>query len=104
MVLYIMKWNIRPEKKDEYLAWSQGAIGRTISVPGVVELRAYRPASGTSQVVITFEFADMAAWAAWHSNEVVQEVLDEVHALASDVTLELWGRSPVIPEPIRPGG
>ncbi len=54
--------------------------------------------------MITFEFADMATWAAWHTNEVVQTILDEVHALASDVTLELRGRSPVVPESIRPGG
>ena len=99
-----MKWNIRPEKMEEYLAWNQGAIGRALNVPGVVEFRAYRPATGTSEVVITFEFADMATWVAWHTNEVVQTVLDEVHALASDVTLELWGPSPVVPEPIRPGG
>ena len=103
MVLYVMQWNIRPDKMAEYLEWSQSAVGRTISVPGVVEFRGYRPASGASQVVITFEFADMAAWAAWYGHETIQTVIDEVHALTTDLKLEIWGPSSVVPEPIRPG-
>jgi hypothetical protein len=54
-------------------------------------------------VVITYEFADMAAWATWQMNEDVQKVLTEAHALALNVTTELWGSSPVVPAPIRPG-
>jgi hypothetical protein len=54
-------------------------------------------------VIITYEFADMAAWAAWFSNETVQEVIREVYTLALNVNSELWGPSPVVPAPIRPG-
>jgi len=54
--------------------------------------------------VVTFEFADMAAWAAWHTHEDAQKVLDELRTLTLNVTTELWGPSPVVPEPIRPGG
>lgn len=32
------------------------------------------------------------------------KVLDELHTLALNVTLELWGPSPVVPDPICPGG
>lgn len=104
MVLYIMKWDVHPDKAEAYLKWTQGAIQRTLAVPGVVEFRAYRPASGASQVAITYQFADMEAWAAWQSHEDTQEVLDELHTLVLNVTIELWGPSPVVPEPIRPGG
>jgi quinol monooxygenase YgiN len=103
MVLYVMKWDIHPDKLEAYLKWTEGAIKRTVGGPGVVEFRAYRGAAGASQVVITYEFADMAAWAAWHSNEDVQKVLTEVHTLALNVTGELWGPSPVVPVPVRPG-
>jgi hypothetical protein len=44
----------------------------------------------------------MAAWAAWHETETVQAVLTEVHTLANDVTSDLWGPSPIVPQPIRP--
>ena len=104
MVLFINKWDIHPDKTDAYLKWTEGAIQRTLSVPGVVEFRAYRPASGSAQVVVTYEFADMEAWAAWQSSDEVQTVLDELHTLALNVTLEVWGPSPVVPDPIRPGG
>lgn len=89
---------------DAYLGWTKGAVPRSVAVPGVVEFRAYRLAGGTSQVVVTYEFADMAAWAAWWSHEDMQQVLTELHTLALNVTTELWGPSPVVPEPIRPSG
>jgi quinol monooxygenase YgiN len=104
MVMQVLKWDIHPDKKEAYMKWTQGAIQRTLAAPGVVEFRAYRPASGSSQVVITYEFADMTAWAAWYGHEETQKVLDELHTLALNVNLELWGPSPVVPAPIRPGG
>jgi quinol monooxygenase YgiN len=103
MVLYVNKWDIHPDKVDAYLKWTGGAIRRVLAVPGVVEFRAYRTAAGTSQAVITYEFADMAAWAAWFSNEEVQKVIAELYTLALNVSMELWGPSPVVPAPIRPG-
>ncbi|MCR4405545.1 MAG: antibiotic biosynthesis monooxygenase [Anaerolineae bacterium] len=103
MVLYVVKWDIHPDKADAYLEWTKRAIPRTLAVPGVVEFRAYRSASGATQAVVTYEFADMAAWAAWWSHENIQQVLNELHTLALNVTTELWGPSPVVPEPVRPG-
>lgn len=102
MVLQVMKWNIHPDKVEDYLKWTESAVKRTLAAPGVVEFRAYRPATGASQVVTTYEFADMATWAAWQSDEDVQKVLDELRALALNVNIEVWGPSPVVPEPIRP--
>ena len=53
MVLFVMKWDIHPDKSETYLKWTESAIKRTVSGPGVVEFRAYRGATGASQVVIT---------------------------------------------------
>jgi quinol monooxygenase YgiN len=102
MVLLVMKWNIHPDKAQAYLQWTDGAIKRTLAAPGVVEFRAYRPATGASQAVITYEFHDMVAWAAWQSNEDVQKVLAELRTLTLNVDSEIWGPSPVVPKPIRP--
>jgi len=103
-VLYVMKWDINPNKAEEYPKWAQSAIKRTLAVPGVVEFRAYRMAANDSQVVVTYEFSDMASWASWVSNEEAQKVIEELHTIALNVKAELWGPSPVVPEPIRPGG
>ncbi len=51
MVLFVMKWDIHPDKSETYLKWTESAIKRTVSGPGVVEFRAYRGATGASQVV-----------------------------------------------------
>jgi len=103
MVLYVVKWNLHPDKVEAYAKFTQSAIRRVLSVPGVVEFRGYRPATGAHEIVITYEFADLGAWAAWHANEEVQKVMNEARTLAIDVTSELWGPSPVVPAPIRPG-
>ena len=104
MVLYVMKWNIHPDKKEEYTKWTEGAIRRTLAVPGLVEFRAYRPATGEWQVVVTYEFADLAGWVAFYDHQDVQNVLEELRTLATDLSTEVWGPSPVVPAPIRPGG
>lgn len=103
MVLYVMKWNVRPESMATYSEWSQSAIKRILGTGQVVEFRAYRPASGSHQVVVTHEFADMAAWSTFVSNPDIQHLLDEMRAYATDIERELWGPSFIVPEPIRPG-
>jgi len=102
MVLYVVKWDILPDKLEAYKEWVEAATRRTLAVPGLVELRAYRPATGSSQAVATYEFADLAAWAAWYAHEDVQKVTAEARTFTSNLTAELWGPSPLVPEPIRP--
>lgn len=103
MVLHLTKYDIHPDKAEAYLKWTETAIKRNLSVAGVVEFRAYRPVTGSSQLVTTYEFADLAAWAAWNSNPEIQKSLTELHTLALNITNEVWGPSPVVPVPIRPG-
>jgi quinol monooxygenase YgiN len=102
MVLVVMKWNIQPDKVDTYSKWAQSAIQRTLAATGVVEFRAYRPVTGAHQVVITYEFADIAAWATWYDKAEVQKVLEELHTVANGVNIEIWGPSQIVPKPIRP--
>jgi len=102
MVLHISKYDIHPDKLEAYQKWVEGAIKRSLAVPGVVEFRAYRSVTGSSQIVSTWEFADMAAWAAWNSSATMQTLQGEVHTLALNITNEVWGPSPVVPAPIRP--
>jgi quinol monooxygenase YgiN len=101
-MLLVEKWNIHPDKVEAYTKWAPSAIKRTLSVQGPLEFRAYRAASGAHQIVVTYEFADFAALAAWYSKEEVQKVKEELHTLANDVNIEFWGPSPIAPKPIRP--
>ena len=103
VVMVVDKWNIHPDKVEAYLKWSQTAVQRVLAVPGVVEFRAYRTVAGSHQVVLTYEFADLGSFAAWFENKEVQKVLNEAYTLTLNVTSEVWGPSPVVPTPIRPG-
>lgn len=89
MVLYVMKWDILPDKVKAYGEWAQSAIRRTVAASGVVEFRGYRPATGSSQVVVTYEFANLAAWSTWDAHEDVQQT-------------SKWRRSVRRPPPQRP--
>jgi heme-degrading monooxygenase HmoA len=101
MVLFVQKWNIRPEKAESYGQWTRSAIERVLSASGVVEVRAYRPVTGAHQVVITYSFADLTAWAAWAATEQAQNLTNEVREYVTDLRTELWGPSAVTSEPIR---
>ena len=104
MVLHVMKWNLNPEKADAYLEFTKSAIPRLLAIPGVLEFRAYRPVTGDFQIVVTYEFADLAAWAAFRMHADAERTLDELRAFVTDLNVETWGPSPVVPAPIRPGG
>lgn len=103
MVLHVAKYDIQPDKLEAYQKWTEGAIKRALGVPGLVEFRAYRPVTGSSQIVLTYEFADLAAWASWYSNATSQKLTAELYTFAVNVNVEVWGPSPVIPVPLRPG-
>jgi quinol monooxygenase YgiN len=106
MVLYVLKWDIRPDKAAAYLQWVPGAIQRNLAARGVVEFRAYRGVAGSlpSQVVVTYEFKDFDDWAKWYANKGVQQSIEEVRSYVENLTAELWGPSPVVPKPMRPAG
>jgi quinol monooxygenase YgiN len=103
MVLHVSQYDIHPDKLEAYLKWVEGAIKRVLAVPGVVEFRSYRPVTGSSQLVTTIEFADMAACGAAVSSADMQKLSMELHTLCLNVSVEIWGPSPLVPVPRRPG-
>ena len=102
MMVFVMKYNINPDKTDEFPEWAQSAIKRTLAVPGVKEFRAYRTTVGSNQIVCTYEFEDMASFSSWVESEECRKVNEETYAMGINLTNELWGPSKAVPEPIRP--
>jgi heme-degrading monooxygenase HmoA len=102
VVIYLQQWNIRPEKATEYPKWSQSALKRLLGVPGVVEFRAYRMVAGEREVSVTYQFKDLAAWASWRAHDDVNAVWEESRAYLDDMRVELWGPSPIVPDPLKP--
>ena len=103
MVIFLMKWDIRPGMEKDYPSWAQTGVKRLLSVPGVIEFRGFRPITGDRQVAVTFEFKDMQTFDAWYSHEDTIQVFTDGTSYLVDKETELWGPSPVVPEPVRPG-
>lgn len=103
MVLWVVQYSVRPETEAEFGEWAKTAIDRLLTIPGLVEFRSYRPITGGSQAASTYEFADMQSWVEWHSSETMQQILQEVRAFTVNFSAELWGPSPMVPTPLRPG-
>jgi hypothetical protein len=102
MVLYIMRYDIPSEKATAYREWVGPAIQQQLAAPGLVSLQGFRWLASSNQVMAIYEFASVEDWAAWREHDDVQKVLDEGVALTENFSVELWGPSPVLPEPARP--
>ncbi len=78
MVLWVMKYDINPDKLEAYGAWAQGAIPRAIGAGNVVEFNGYRPVSGSRDVAVTVSFANLADWQVWYESDALQASLAEM--------------------------
>lgn len=103
MVSYIFRFEIDPARADEYGQKVQAIAPRIMKAPHLKEFRAYRPITGTSQVVAMYDFDDLAGFAAWWADEDVQKVFAELRPYQMHRDGELWGASAAFPRPLRPG-
>jgi heme-degrading monooxygenase HmoA len=102
MVLAVAKYDIQPDKFDAYIEWARSAIPEIMAVPGIRELRSYRPIAGAGFIIVTAEFASLADYAAWAESETMVRIINERRTFSFNETSELWGASPTAPDPIRP--
>lgn len=97
-----MKWNIPNQKVEEYMKWAKGAIPRVLKAPGLVEFRAYRAGAASHYILVIFEIESKEAFSKFWEFLQKERLLDEVYANTVDAVGELWGPSPLVPEPLRP--
>jgi hypothetical protein len=90
--------------QQAYQAWAKKAIATVLRSPGLVEFRANRNMMASPQVRTTSVFKTMADWgnfaesAEWAALKA--ELSDQY---ATNISVDIWGPSPVVPEPLRPG-
>ncbi len=87
---------------DTYGAWAKKAIATTLKQPGLVEFRAHRNLLGSPQVRTTTVWRSGPEWFAF-ADGAWKAVEQELRGLATNVHMEVWGPSPLVPEPLRPG-
>ena len=103
MVLYVTKYNFHPDKFEAFEAFYKAALPQMLAIPGLVEVRSYVAVSGSWQIVQTLEFTDMTACANLLSSETYIKMNFDLHSVATDINHEIWGPSPSMPTPLRPG-
>ena len=103
MVLYIMKYDVHAEKREAFTKWAKdSAIPKILEAPGLIEFGSYRPVTGTHQIAVIYKFKDMVSCAAWLENADNQKMMEEFRPFCCNLSVEIWGPSPVIPQPLYP--
>jgi heme-degrading monooxygenase HmoA len=96
-------WDLLPGvSQDTYAAWAKQAVATILKQPGLVEFRGNRNLLGSPEVRITLLWRSGADWIAF-AEGAWKSVERELRALATHIRLEVWGPSPIVPEPLRPG-
>jgi len=91
MVIYMVRYNVRPEKAAAYATWTEAKVPVALSVPGLVEIKAYSNITGDHQTTALDIFEDLAGFAAWRANEAVVQIFTELREYADNVHTELLG-------------
>lgn len=97
-------WDLLPNVDQQaYGEFAQRAIGAILKAPGLIEFRASRNMLGSPQVRSTSVFRTLADWASFNESDAWRELEADLRRFATNIGVEIWGPSPVLPEPVRPG-
>jgi hypothetical protein len=85
-----------------YGEWVKKTVESVARQPGLVEFRANRNLVGAPQIRTVSVWQSLGDWAKFTEGNDWQSMLAEMHRFAINVKVDLWGTSPVMPEPVRP--
>ena len=83
-------------------AFAKKAIAAILKAPGVVEFRANRNVLGTPQVRTSTLWQNLGDWARFSESAEWHALEAEMRTMVTGIRVELWGPSPIVPEPLRP--
>lgn len=98
-----LSFNLLPNvDMKAYGEWVKKTVSSLAKQPGMVEFRANRNFLGSPQIRSSTVWQSLDDWSKFTEGDVWPSMLAELHGFASNVKVELWGPSPVVPEPVRP--
>ena len=90
-------------EEKAYEGWMKKAIVPVMKSVGFVELRAYRNMLGSPQVLVVMVWKSLSDWARLAEGSDWEAVVKELRSsLATHFQIDIWGPSPVVPEPVHP--
>ena len=102
MVLYQVKYTIDKDKIDAYTKFAKEvAVPAWLSTPGLKEFRAYRE-TGTLNALVEMEFDSYMSWGKALDDPKIKDMMTKTMMHAHDLCWNLWDKSPVLPESLKP--
>jgi heme-degrading monooxygenase HmoA len=103
MIEVSISWDLLPNiDQDAYAEWGQKTAVGLLQAPGLIEFRAHRNVLGTPQARSTTVWQSLADWANYTDSDEWRANEEEIRGYATNLRVEIWGPSPVVPEPLRP--
>ena len=105
MALLIHTYDLPPtERLEGYSQKAKEWTALILKQPGVREFRAYRnPLKATPEVMVHIEFDGLQSLLAWAESDDSATVAAGMRAAGcTNFTGQMWGDSPLIPEPLKP--
>lgn len=85
-----------------YGEWVKKTVKALVEQPGVVEFRANRNVLDAPQIRATTVWHSLEDWARFTQGPVWPSMQAEMRSFATSIEVELWGPSPMLPDPVRP--
>ena len=88
--------------RQAYVQIAQKGIKILLQATGIVELRANHNLLGSPQAHLTTIWDTLADWAKFAESAERQAIESELLTFTTNINVELWGPSQIVPEPLRP--
>lgn len=104
MIEVNMTYDLLPDiDQQAYGEFVKKAIATVLRAPGFVEFRANRNVLGSPQVRSTSVWQSLADWARFTESAEWQALELEFRTFLTNLDVQIWGPSPLVSEPLRPG-
>lgn len=102
MIEVVQSYDLLPGVDQQaYAAWAKDGIGIVLQQKGLVEFRANRNLLGSPQIRTVSVWRSMTDWDEFNNGAWMQ--LDQqLRKMATNLKIEVWGPSSLVPEPLRP--
>jgi heme-degrading monooxygenase HmoA len=97
-------WDLLPGMdKKAYAEFVKNAVATYMKAPGLIEYRAARNLLGSPQVRTIMVWQSLSDWAKFTESKEWAAIDTQRRPFMTNIHVEIWGPSPMVPKPLRPG-